>query len=49
MLLNPTQAAAAEAFLEQHLRMDDVRRYLLDVLRLYAALQTFKVKVPAAS
>lgn len=39
----PTQAAAADMFLEHHLRMEDVRRYLLDVLRLYAALQTFKV------
>lgn len=37
-------AAAAEAFLTDHLRMEDVRRYLLDVLRLYAALQTFEVQ-----
>lgn len=38
-------AAAAEAFLTDHLRMEDVRRYLLDVLRLYAALQTFEVRI----
>lgn len=37
------QAAAAQAFLEQRLRMEDVRRYLLDTLRLYASLQTFQV------
>jgi Glycosyl transferase family 90 len=38
-----SQAAAAQAFLEQRLRMEDVRQYLLDTLRLYASLQTFQV------
>jgi hypothetical protein len=39
-------AASAQAFLEQRLRMEDVRRYLLDTLRLYASLQTFQVQPP---
>ena len=37
-------ARSAAAFLDAHLRMTDVRRYLLDLLKTYAALQTFKVR-----
>ena len=29
-------------FLQEHLRMEDVRQYVLDVLREYAALQRFQ-------
>ncbi len=36
-------ARHASEFLDAHLRMDDVRRYLLDLLKTYAALQTFQV------
>jgi Glycosyl transferase family 90 len=34
---------AAQSFLASHVRMDDVRLYLLDVLKMYSALQTFEV------
>ena len=37
-------ARSAAAFLEAHLRMADVRRYLLDLLKAYSALQTFQVR-----
>ena len=36
-------ANSAAAFLDAHLRMTDVRRYMLDLLKTYAALQTFQV------
>ncbi len=37
-------AGSAAAFLDAHLRMKDVRQYLLDLLKTYAALQTFQVR-----
>lgn len=41
---SPPQQIADEGrrFLQDHLRMEDVRQYLLDVLREYAALQQFR-------
>ena len=36
-------ARSAAAFLDAHLRMRDVRQFMLDLLRTYAALQTFQV------
>ena len=37
-------AGNAAAFLDAHLRMKDVRQYLLDLLKTYSALQTFQVR-----
>lgn len=36
----------AARFLREHLRMEDVRQYVLDVLKTYSALQTFQVGIP---
>lgn len=44
---SPVQVAEeAAAFLEKHLTMAHVRRYILDTLRVYASLQSFQVQLP---
>ena len=40
----PLSERAAVQFMTDHVRMEDVRLYIRDVLREYAALQTFRPK-----